>query len=557
MRNTDNKKGYYNLDEIKAIPITQILYDFYGIESQPKGSHRAFCDIRGEKTPSCCLYLDTNSYCDFGDSNRGGNVINLVQQLSNCDFYEAVEMLADNYGISSEKHEKNALPTNSQYRQIGIQADMATKNFSFDIDKYGIQATKNFSDKYRMSVQELARTDSKIYHNMLKSVAVPHINMTRQSYYSNLYMSYLLCSQFDCDLTEPMKEEIQNNITELNSMEKIMVRAITDENLLKYTPQKYNIETDLNAILNGDLEFEIGNVSYVDLKVDSIKEKNNLAYKKVPYDKFISLRSNLDFPYAAYVNGLKREVNFITSAANSRKLDNLLNPKKEYKETQAKTVASKSSKYNTVVVNMFAGPGAGKTTCAWEIASALKKRGRVVEYVSEVAKEYVWDGNTEMLDGSIKSQRSLLEEQDRRVQRLMGKVEVIVTDSPILLNAIYLKEQNADFNSEVINRFKKQRNFNVFVERGKKYEKEGRIHNYEESLNIDQQIQDLLSDNQFYYKKYTYNQIKQCVENINNYVQKSNGRPLKVDFPKDSITAYCNKFYRQDRNIGKMKEAVR
>lgn len=557
MRNTDNKKGYYNLDEIKAIPITQILYDFYGIESQSKGSHRAFCDIRGEKTPSCCLYLDTNSYCDFGDSNRGGNVINLVQQLSNCDFYEAVEMLADNYGISSEKYERNALPTNSQYRKIGIQADLATKNFSFDIDKYGIEATQKFSEKYRMSVQELAKTDSKTYHNMIKSVAIPHINMTRQSYYSNLYMSYLLCSQFDCALTDPMREEIQNDINELNSMEKIIVSAITDDSLLKYSPQKYNIETDLNNILNGSLEFEIGNVSYIDLKVDSIKEKNNLTYKKIPYDKFISLKSSLDFPYAAYVNGLKKEVNLITAATNSRKLENLINPKKDYRKKQEKTVSTESSKYNTVVVNMFAGPGAGKTTCAWEIASALKKRGRVVEYVSEVAKEYVWDENTEMLDGSIKNQRSLFEEQDRRVQRLMGKVEVIVTDSPILLNAIYLKEKNADFNNEVINRFKKQRNFNVFVERGKKYEKEGRIHNYEESLNIDKQIQDLLSENQFYYKKYTYNQIRQCVENINNYVQKSNGRSLQTDFPKDSITAYCNKFYRQERNIGKMKEAVR
>ena len=27
---------------------------------------------------------------------------------------------------------------------------------------------------------------------------------------------------------------------------------------------------------------------------------------------------------------------------------------------------------NTIIVNLFAGPGAGKTTCAWEIASELK-----------------------------------------------------------------------------------------------------------------------------------------------------------------------------------------
>lgn len=31
-------------------------------------------------------------------------------------------------------------------------------------------------------------------------------------------------------------------------------------------------------------------------------------------------------------------------------------------------------KRNTLIVNCFAGPGAGKTTCAWEIAAELKKK---------------------------------------------------------------------------------------------------------------------------------------------------------------------------------------
>lgn len=45
----------------------------------------------------------------------------------------------------------------------------------------------------------------------------------------------------------------------------------------------------------------------------------------------------------------------------------------------------------TLVVNLFAGPGAGKTTCAWEIAAELKKLGVHTEYVPEYAKELVWD----------------------------------------------------------------------------------------------------------------------------------------------------------------------
>ena len=50
----------------------------------------------------------------------------------------------------------------------------------------------------------------------------------------------------------------------------------------------------------------------------------------------------------------------------------------------------------TIIVNLFAGAGAGKTTCAWEIASELKKRGIETEYVSEYAKELVWDNNMEI-----------------------------------------------------------------------------------------------------------------------------------------------------------------
>ena len=52
---------------------------------------------------------------------------------------------------------------------------------------------------------------------------------------------------------------------------------------------------------------------------------------------------------------------------------------------------------NTMVVNCYAGPGAGKTTCAWEVASQLKKKGINTEYVSEYAKELVWEGKYDVL----------------------------------------------------------------------------------------------------------------------------------------------------------------
>ncbi len=178
-------------------------------------------------------------------------------------------------------------------------------------------------------------------------------------------------------------------------------------------------------------------------------------------------------------------------------------------------------KHNTVVVNLFAGPSAGKTTCAWEIAAELKKDGLVVEYVSEVAKEYVWDNRSDLLDGTLEHQKDLYEQQNHRVQRLIGKVDVIVTDSPILLNLLYLKEKNTDFENKVITQFKAQKNFNLFVQRGKYFEAEGRIHDLSQSIALDKGVLDLLNENKIYYGIYTYDRMKLCVKNIQTTVKKA------------------------------------
>ena len=92
----------------------------------------------------------------------------------------------------------------------------------------------------------------------------------------------------------------------------------------------------------------------------------------------------------------------------------------------------------TVIINLIAGPGAGKTTCAWEIAEKLKKQGYIAEYVSEIAKEYVWEERFDLLDGSLVHQKALLDMQKHRIDRLIGKVDFVVTDAPLVLNSLYL-----------------------------------------------------------------------------------------------------------------------
>ena len=169
---------------------------------------------------------------------------------------------------------------------------------------------------------------------------------------------------------------------------------------------------------------------------------------------------------------------------------------------------------NTIIVNLFAGPGAGKTTCAWEIASELKKRNIQAEYVPEYAKELVWDEKRELLDGSLKNQRKLFQEQNHRLARLIGKVDVVVTDAPILLNQVYLKEPNPDFQKEIMDTFHSYHNFNLFVKRGDYYEQSGRLHTLEESRQKDEEVKQLLNSNRIYYGTYFHSTIQKCVDNI-------------------------------------------
>lgn len=164
----------------------------------------------------------------------------------------------------------------------------------------------------------------------------------------------------------------------------------------------------------------------------------------------------------------------------------------------------------TLVVNLFAGPGAGKTTCAWAIAAELKKLNINTEYVSEYAKELVWDKNYE----ALARQEDIFKEQAHRINRLIGKVEVIVTDSPILLSEIYGKNNSDEFSQRVWDEHNSHENFNLFINRGKYYEQAGRIQNLSESKQIDNQIKNMLREHNIYFGTYYHQTLPTLVANI-------------------------------------------
>lgn len=89
---------------------------------------------------------------------------------------------------------------------------------------------------------------------------------------------------------------------------------------------------------------------------------------------------------------------------------------------------------STTVVNLYSGPSSGKSTLAAELFVDLKKQGREVELVTEYVKGWAWQdiGIKGWWDAIYISGKQL-----RRESILYGRVDVIITDSPLGLGMCY------------------------------------------------------------------------------------------------------------------------
>lgn len=141
---------------------------------------------------------------------------------------------------------------------------------------------------------------------------------------------------------------------------------------------------------------------------------------------------------------------------------------------------------NTVVINLFGEPGAGKSTAAMDITARLKRKGINAEYVSEFAKDKVYENNSEV----FKHQEYLFGKQSFKMGRVRDKVQVMVVDSPLILCIVYNNDKTLgeDFNKTVLNVFDSYSNRNYLLTRKHKYEDEGRFQKEEEALEIRKQI---------------------------------------------------------------------
>lgn len=152
-------------------------------------------------------------------------------------------------------------------------------------------------------------------------------------------------------------------------------------------------------------------------------------------------------------------------------------------------------KKGAVIVNLFGGPGAGKSTMAAGLFSELKWRGINCELATEYAKEKVWEESYAIFENQI----YIFGKQLQRVLRVKDKVDVVITDSPIILIILYNKLLSGKFDELIMEIFNSFENLNYYIVRKKKYMRKGRLQTLDEALELDERTEKLLKSNNVKY----------------------------------------------------------
>lgn len=175
-----------------------------------------------------------------------------------------------------------------------------------------------------------------------------------------------------------------------------------------------------------------------------------------------------------------------------------------------------------LVINLFGGPGCGKSTTMARIFADLKIQGYNAEMVSEFAKDLVYEQRQE----TMKDELYIFAKQHHRMFRVNDKVDIIITDRPLLLTNVYASlylpkdEFQKDLLQLVNTTFSTFDNINILLDReGVEYHTEGRLQDQSQSEEIDKMTKEELNRNGHDYaiiKSTDYDSILAYIESVLN-----------------------------------------
>ena len=144
-------------------------------------------------------------------------------------------------------------------------------------------------------------------------------------------------------------------------------------------------------------------------------------------------------------------------------------------------------------INLFGGPGVGKSTLAARIFTHLKERGANVELVQEFVKRYVYEGRRIEPWHYVYTLSSQFDTEHRL---LRGGVETLVTDSPLLLQCFYARHHGCPVHEQLTQialTFEREHaSVNFLLRRSVPYREHGRNEQEEEAQRIDDGVRQFL-----------------------------------------------------------------
>lgn len=146
----------------------------------------------------------------------------------------------------------------------------------------------------------------------------------------------------------------------------------------------------------------------------------------------------------------------------------------------------------SLIVNILGAPSAGKSIAAMRTTCNLRVHGVSTEYCNEVAKDFVFEHRTK----ALLCQPYIYGKQLRNLERLMDAVDVIVTDSPLILSSYY-NIRNCPgrypeiFDTLVAEHWKSLGGLCFFLHRAHPYDPIGRYQNEEQADEISKELLEL------------------------------------------------------------------
>lgn len=150
----------------------------------------------------------------------------------------------------------------------------------------------------------------------------------------------------------------------------------------------------------------------------------------------------------------------------------------------------------TKIINLYGAPGSGKSTIASGLFYHMKMAGLNVELIQEYIKSKLFEESPY----PFKDQLYVFAKQNKRQRELIGKVDFIITDSPLLMSLVYNSTEVQLFNDLVIQYYNQYDNMNFLLKRNHTYHTEGRIQTEHESDVVGEQLEEYLKKYNITYK---------------------------------------------------------